>query len=133
MSARMILGGFVATLCVACAHQHVEPAPSRNSEWTQGNVQLNLQVGATTQAKVLEVFGPPNITTLDESKQEIWTYQRYATVTRSSSKTNYWTILLAGGREAADGFEQTQRMMTLIIKFDANKTVSEFRSRASEF
>jgi hypothetical protein len=133
MSARAILSGLVATLCVACATQHVESVPARNSELTHGNVQLQLKVGETTQARVLEVFGPPNIATTDESNQEVWTYQRHATVSRETSRANYWTILLAGGSERAAGFEQTQRMMTLIIKFDAHQTVAEFRSRASEF
>jgi hypothetical protein len=33
----------------------------------------------------------------------------------------------------AAGFEQTQRTMTLIIKFNEKKIVSDFRSRSSEF
>jgi outer membrane protein assembly factor BamE (lipoprotein component of BamABCDE complex) len=37
------------------------------------------------------------------------------------------------GSSGASGFEQTQRTMTLIVKFDANKVVADFRSRASEF
>jgi outer membrane protein assembly factor BamE (lipoprotein component of BamABCDE complex) len=107
--------------------------PDKNSDLTHGNVQLNLHVGETTQTQVLEAFGAPNITSMDGSSQEVWTYQRQATVAESSSVNNYWTIILTGGSARASGFEQTQRTMTLIIKFDANKVVSDFRSRSSEF
>ena len=94
---------------------------------------MNLAVGATTQTEVLETFGAPNITSIDGSGQEVWTYQRHASVAQSSSSSGYWTIVLAGGSSEAAGFEQTQRTITLIIKFDANGVVSDFRSRSSNF
>ena len=109
------------------------PVDQRNSELTQGNVQLNLQVGSTSKAQVLEKFGSPNITTRDGAGQEVWSYQRMATVSQSSSSSSYWTILLAGGGRSADGFSQTSRTMTLIIKFDSRDIVSDFRSRTSDF
>jgi outer membrane protein assembly factor BamE (lipoprotein component of BamABCDE complex) len=123
----------LAAFCVACADAPPAPEPARNSDLTHGNVQLNLKVGETTQTQVLEAFGAPNITSLDGSNREVWTYQRHATVAQSSSSSDYWTIVLFGGSTRASGFEQTQRTMTLIVKFDANKVVSDFRSRASEF
>lgn len=109
------------------------PVDQRNSQLTQGNVQLNLQVGHTTKAEVLEKFGSPNITTRDGAGQEVWSYQRMATVSQSTSSQEYWTILLTGGSKSADGFSQTSRTMTLIIKFDARDVVSDFRSRTSDF
>ncbi len=121
------------TFASACVPTQTKPVTTRNSELTQGNVQLNLKVGETTQAQVLEVFGPPNIATIDGAGQEVWSYQRHATVAQSSASSNFWTIILAGGSNQAAGFEQTQRTMTLIIKFDARKVVSDFRSRSSEF
>ncbi len=116
-----------------CGSTQTKPVTVRNSELTHGNVQLNLKVGETSQTQVLEVFGAPNITSIDGSGQEVWTYQRAATVSQSSSSSGYWTILLAGGQRSAAGFEQTQRTMTLIIKFSDKKIVSDFRSRSSEF
>jgi len=123
----------VGTTLAACAPTPTKPVTTRNSELTHGNVQLNLKVGETTQAQVLEVFGAPNITTIDGSGQEVWSYQRSATVSQSNSANGFWTILLAGQSQESSGFEQTQRMMTLIIKFNAQKVVSDFRSRSSEF
>jgi len=119
-------------LLVGCAPP-TKPVTTRNSALTHGNVQLNLKVGETTQTQVLEVFGAPNITSIDGSGHEVWTYQRHATVSQSSSSSNYWTIILAGGDNSAAGLEQTQRTITLIINFGPDKIVSDFRSRSSEF
>lgn len=120
-------------LVSACATTAPGPVDQRNSALTQGNVQMNLAVGKTTKAEVLEKFGAPNITTRDGSGQEVWSYQRYATVSQSTASQSYWTIFLAGQASTADGFSQTTRTMTLIIKFDAKDIVSDFRSRTSDF
>ena len=120
-------------LIAGCAPIDTKPVTTRNSALTHGNVQMKLKVGETTQTEVLETFGAPNITSMDGSGQEVWTYQRHATVSQSSSANGYFTILLAGVDAHVAGFEQSQRTMTLIIKFDSKKVVSDFRSRASEF
>lgn len=110
-----------------------KPLTERNSQLTQGNVQMNLVVGKTTKAEVLENFGSPNITTRDGAGREVWSYQRAAQVSQSSSQSGYWTILLAGQSTTASGFESSSRMLTLIIKFDSNDIVTDFRSRTSNF
>ena len=110
-----------------------QPVTEKNSQLTQGNVQMNLVVGKTTKAEVLENFGAPNITTRDGSGREVWTYQRAAQVTQSSSQSSFWTIILGGGSSKATGFESSSQMVTLIIKFDKNDIVADFRSRTSNF
>lgn len=127
----LLLGLAFATLA-GCA---TAPAPvdQRNSALTSGNVSMNLVVGQTTQAQVLEVFGAPNIVTMDGQRNEVWSYQRHATVTQSSAGSNYWTIVFFGGGQYAEGFQQSQRTITLIIKFNKDKVVSDFHSRTSDF
>ncbi len=110
-----------------------KPVDSRNSPLTQGNVQMNVKVGETSKAQILETFGAPNITTRDGSGQEVWSYQRHASISQSSSSNSFWTVLLAGGGKSASGFSETMRTMTLIIKFGSNDVVSDFRSRTSDF
>ncbi|KKC25679.1 hypothetical protein [Sphingomonas sp. SRS2] len=112
---------------------------------THGMAQMTLHIGTTTQTEVLETFGAPNITTLDGQGQEVWVYDRQATVTSSgSSGFSIGMLLGAGGGSSAGagglGFgksksksTQTQRSMTLIIKFGADKRVSDFKSRSSSF
>lgn len=126
----MVLFSILLTGCMPKPQESVE---SRNSQLTQGNVQLSVQVGKTTKAQVLDNFGSPNITTRDGTGKEIWTYQRSAQVTKSSSITGSWTILLAGQSGSSSGFENSSRMITLIIKFDENDIVSNFSSRTSNF
>ena len=109
------------------------PLTDKNSELTQGNVQMNLIVGETSKAEVIENFGSPNITTRDASGKEVWTYQRAAQVSQSSSKTGYWNIIIAGQSGSASGFESSSKMITLIIKFDENDIVYDFKSRESNF
>ena len=110
-----------------------EPLTKKNSDLTQGMVQMKLEVGATTKAEVLETFGAPNITTRDGKGDEVWTYQRQALATQSSSQSGYWTIILAGKSSKASGFETSSRMITLIIKFDNKDVVTDFKSRESNF
>lgn len=95
---------------------------------------MNLAIGQTTQAEVLEKFGSPNIVTMDGQRNEVWSYQRHATVSQASGSSSYWTVVLLGSGQYAEGFQQTQRTITLIIKFDPRtKVVSDFSSRTSDF
>lgn len=130
---RLGLGVAIMSILAACAVQGPRQVDQRNSELTQGNVQMTLRVGETDKAEVLETFGAPNITTRDASGTEVWSYQRHARVTQSESRSNHWTVLFAGGGSRADGFSETMRTMTLIIRFDENDIVSDFRSRTSDF
>lgn len=123
----------VLMMVFGCATTSTMPVDDRNSSLTHGNVQMNIKVGETTQTEILEVFGAPNITTIDGSGQEVWSYQRAATASQSSSNSNVWTVLLVSGASKTAGFSSTSRMITLIIKFGKDKIVSDFSSRSSNF
>ena len=100
---------------------------------THGGVQLTLKTGETTQNEVMEAFGAPNIATIDSSGREVWTYRRHATVTRTSGSDSYFNILVFGTSDASREQSSSNRTMTLIIKFDEGKVVSDFRSMSSSF
>lgn len=120
-------------------------AKEEKNSLTHGMVQMTIKVGTTTQAEIIEAFGAPNITTLDGSGQEMWVYDRHATVSYDKSSGFSIGMLLGGvgggvGGGAGLGFgssksqsSQSSRQMTLIIKFDGGKVVSDFRSRSSSF
>lgn len=124
-----------------------EPAlgQEKNQGMTHGLVQMTMTVGETTQLEVLEAFGAPNITTIDATGQEVWTYHKHATVSQSKTKSKSFGILfgavgsvlgggVGGGASSTNsGFEQSTRSMILIIKFDKQNVVSDFRSRSSSF
>ncbi len=135
----LLLGALVPLGSVATARDTPD-------QLSYGMVQLTVKVGVTTQAEILEKFGAPNITTLDGSGREMWVYDRHATVSfDKSSGFSIGMLLGAGGGDVAGGggglgfgsrksrSEQSQRTMTLILKFDANKIVSDFQSRSSSF
>jgi outer membrane protein assembly factor BamE (lipoprotein component of BamABCDE complex) len=112
---------------------------------THGMVQMTLRVGETKQYDVLQSFGAPNITTVDGSGQEVWVYDREATVTSDSHGGFSIGLGLGGGGGGAAGAgllgfgksknksTTSSRTMMLVIKFDGNKVVSDFRSRSSSF
>ncbi len=141
---------FLTTLgVVLAAASFSAPAFAKDSDdansLTHGMVQMTLKVGQTSQAEILESFGGPNITTIDSTGQEMWVYDRHATV--SYDKQSGFSIGLGvggggGGVGAGGGLgfgskksksSTSTRAMTLIIKFDANKIVSDFKSRSSSF
>ena len=106
---------------------------------------MTVKVGVTTQAEVLENFGAPNITTLDGTGQEMWVYDRHATV--SYDKQSGFSIGILGGGGGGGGAgvgglgfgsrksqsSESSRTMTLILKFSGAKVVSDFQSRSSSF
>ena len=95
---------------------------------THGTVQLHLEKGKTTQAEVLDKFGSPNIATTD-GDEEIWTYQKHGSSSKSASAAG--SLIFISG--STSGFSQNSRTMTLIIRFNSSKIVSDFNSRYSSF
>ncbi len=109
------------------------PTEEERNPLTHGNVQLHLRVGQTSQAQVLDVFGPPDIATIDGSGKEVWTFKRSASVSRSRTGSGGFFLLLGGYNRTTSSAENTQRRMTLLIKFNEKKIVSDFKSRTSSF
>lgn len=134
-----------AALVAAPAYSKEKRSEDSANTLTHGMVQMTLNVGQTTQAEILENFGGPNVTSIDGSGQEMWVYDRHATVTAgSSSGFSIGMLIGAGGGDVGGGgglgfgkkkskSSQSSRSMTLIIKFDRNKVVSDFKSRSSSF
>lgn len=125
----LLLSAFSLVSCVTVP----EPITEKNSNLTQGNVQMNVEVGITNKSDILEVFGAPNVTTRDGDGKEVWTYQRQAQVSQAYGQDGGWSVLLTGKSTAVTGFESSSRMITLILKFDSNDIVTDFNSRASNF
>jgi hypothetical protein len=123
-------------LLVGCMGTLPMGEPMSKSNLTSGQVSMTLKKNITTQAEVVETFGAPNLVTQNADGEEVWTYQRNATVANATSNSSYATIILLGGSSKSSGFEQSSRTMTLIIKFKeikGIKTVVDFSSRSSSF
>lgn len=140
----MIRYAIAALILLPSAAAAASPKEEKNS-LTHGMVQMTLKVGQTTQSEILESFGAPNITTLDGAGQEMWVYDRHATVSYEKSSGFSIGLLLGGaGADVGGGgglgygsrksqSSQSSRSMTLIIKFSSDKVVSDFKSRSSAF
>jgi len=147
-----------------------EPArtepPSRLS---YGAITSTVKVGTTTQLDLLELFGGPNIATLDSDGMETWVYERTASETTSTTQHEatsatqvartvteeakrldlffglgfFGTGLGKGtGEQRVESTERTRashsishsiRTLTVIVKFNKDKTVKEYSARASYF
>lgn len=123
-------------LLTACVGTIPVGEPMSKSNLTSGQVSMILKKNVTTQAEVVETFGAPNLVTQNADGEDVWTYQRNATVANAASNSSYATIILLGGSSKSSGFEQSSRTMVLIIKFKdikGVKTVVDFSSRSSSF
>ena len=99
---------------------------------TVGKVQREIRVGMSS-AQVIEVLGSPNVVSTDENRLEVWVYDKIATdVSYSNSNGGVWLILGAvGGNSGAAS--TSQRTLTVVIKFDADKKVRDFAYHSSSF
>ena len=99
---------------------------------TVGKVQREIRIGMSS-AQVIEVLGSPNIVSTDENRLEVWVYDKIATdVSYSNSNGGVWLILGAvGGNSGATS--TSQRTLTIVIKFDADKKVRDFAYHSSSF
>ncbi len=99
---------------------------------TVGKVQREIRVGMPS-SQVIEALGSPNIVSTDENRLEVWVYDKFATdVSYSNSEGGAWLILgSVGGSSGAAS--STQRTLTIVVKFDADKKVRDFAYHSSSF
>lgn len=139
----LLLGASI--LLVGCGVPNVPVAqdPDR-SNLTSGQVSLTLKKNETTQAEVAEVFGAPNLVTNNADGEDVWIYQKHATVANQRSVAGagglggvLGTVFLGGAvAGSSSSQDQSSRTMTLVIKFrDVRgvKRVVDFSSRYTSF
>ncbi len=119
------------------------------SALSYGAVTSQVQKGETTQVDLLELFGGPNISTTDAAGLETWVYERSVTQTDVDTKSSALqgavdlgvffnsanlSAGVAGNRAKSSSSMATSfRSLTVIVKFDSNKTVVDYSARASSF
>ncbi|MDD5432992.1 MAG: hypothetical protein PHO70_08455 [Candidatus Omnitrophica bacterium] len=115
----------LVVLAAGCA----TPEPVQKSNLTPGMAKTKIIKGVTSQNEILEVFGAPNIVTKNKTGNEVWTYDKAAVETSSSSI--YGTILIAGGSSGRAATSAST--FTLMIEFDDKNIVKDFSYRAASF
>ena len=118
--------------CTTAAEHQQQLGSTAEREMTVGVVQREIRAGLS-QDQVAEALGSPNIVTRDAAGNETWIYDKIASEASYSNSSAYGTILILGGGRAAGASANTQRTLTVIIKFDANRQVDTFSYHASKF
>jgi len=127
LSAVLLLSG-----CSSAAAHRKSVQDDQTDRLTVGKVQREIRIGMPS-AQVIEALGSPNIVSTDENRLEVWVYDKIATdVSYSSSEGGVWLIIAgAGGNSGASS--TSQRTLTIVVKFDADKKVRDFAYHSSSF
>ncbi len=126
-----VLCGF-ATGCQPASTHHKEVSDDSAEQFTLGNVQRKIQKGMS-QADVAASLGSPNIVTKDVLGKEAWVYDKVARdVTYSRDQGGIWFIIGAYNKEAGSS-RQSQRTLTVVIKFDDKGQVDDVTYHSSQF
>jgi hypothetical protein len=127
----------------------VAPQPATPSALSYGTVTSQVRKGETTQLDLVQLFGAPSISTYDSAGIETWVYEK--TVTQTDVQANSKAVQgaanlglffnwgqagggVAGGQSSqAASTASSVRSITVIVKFNAQKIVSDYSVRASYF
>jgi outer membrane protein assembly factor BamE (lipoprotein component of BamABCDE complex) len=134
--------------CMTAAEHSASLHSQIDRNMTVGLVQKEIRNGMTG-AEVVSVLGSPNIVTTDEQGREVWVYDKISTdVSYSRSSVGGGLALLfgvgggsggvgggpgIGGDRSSGAASKTQKTLTVVIKFDDNKKVRDFRYHTSSF
>lgn len=121
----------VAASVVVCWGAGCQPAddrverPTTESNLTPGMAKSTIVKGQTTQAEVVEVFGPPDLVTHKDDMQ-VWTYDKIA---YDFEETGGMVTLFRQGRRT----RSTSTSTMLIVYFDERDIVRDYRMNTIKF
>jgi outer membrane protein assembly factor BamE (lipoprotein component of BamABCDE complex) len=130
--------------CMTAAQHKADVESDAGDKLTVGTVQKEVRVGMTG-AEVASVLGSPNIVTTDEERREVWIYDKISTTVAYSTSSGGLSALVLGGGSGVGGgvggsagrgagaASTSQKTLTVIIKFDADKKVRDFAYHTSSF
>jgi outer membrane protein assembly factor BamE (lipoprotein component of BamABCDE complex) len=130
--------------CISDAEKSL--SDSREQEMTLGRAQKEIRVGMS-QADVAAALGSPNIVSKDSEGNESWIYDKIATQVSYARDTGgisagatslvpTWLLALSGQAQYSKSTgtsTQTQKTLTIVIKFDENSLVKNLSYHASKF
>lgn len=110
-------------LVVGGCSSHVRSGlPPRNSNLTAGVVKRDIVKGTTTQAEILEIFGSPNVVTMNREQDEVWNYNRMSYDSASGADGGY-AVFWSGSSAVSS---TTTKSFDLILIFDDNDIVKDY-------
>ncbi|MDM8557966.1 hypothetical protein [Candidatus Parabeggiatoa sp. HSG14] len=119
--------------CMTAADHARQLGSEADREMTVGIVQKEIRKGMS-QAEVAVALGSPNIVSRDKEGLETWIYDKIASevsYSRGEMNTGILGIIIGGSRQAGAS-AQTQKTLTVIIKFNEG-VVNNFSYHSSKF
>ncbi|MBY0500961.1 MAG: outer membrane protein assembly factor BamE [Alphaproteobacteria bacterium] len=127
--ALLSLTACLLTACKSASEHRREVTTGEGpSTFTLGKVQSSVQKGMG-QDQVIAAIGSPNIVTNDDRGHETWVYDKIATEGAYSKSVGgfiFW-------EDRAGAYENTQKTLTVMIKFDRQKRVHDINYHQSKF
>ena len=115
---------FVLSILLSCAPYGAQNQPVQKSNLTAGTVKKEIIKNKTTQAEIIQLFGSPNLMTMDSDGNEVWNYNRMSYSTTTSSDD---VLILWGWGGSRSMRSSTTQSFDLIIVFDKRNVVRDYR------
>lgn len=110
----------LGTLIMFGCTTYPETEPKQKSNLTVGTVKSQIVKGETSQAEILELFGAPNLVTLNKDENEVWNYNRMSFDSMGASAP----MFLGFGSKAIS--TSTTSSFDLILIFDVEDIVINY-------
>ena len=128
---KKLLSIYLLLTLVSCS---TAPETKTENPFNAVTLKEKLIEGKTTQAQVLETFGAPEITTTDESEEEIWTYAKHSYQNeRNSFGVDALGLLIPSPLDfmwvdaSTSKSESSTKTLSVTIRFDKNKIVRSYK------
>jgi hypothetical protein len=108
---------------ISCASFPKENEPVQKSNLTAGTVKKEIIKNKTNQAQVMQLFGSPNLMTMDGDGNEVWNYNKMSYTTTEGYDGG--SLIFWGGSRAMRS--STTQSFDLIIVFDKKNIVKDYR------
>ena len=134
----------IAAGCSTAPQHRADVQDDSADRVTVGVVQKDIYIGMPGSA-VIAAIGSPNVVTTNEDRNEVWVYDKFATdVVHSKSSGGVWGVIFGpigsagsaafgNARQSSGATSTSQRTLTIVIRFDAERRVSDFAYHASRF
>lgn len=132
ISSAFILGTVLIFTATSCnAGRFYDETYCETKRLELGTVQKEIAEGMG-QDQVAIILGSPNIVTADKDKKETWIYDKIATEVRQSGSSGF-ILFCQTGADYVSRRDVSQKTLTVVIKFNADKLVESISYHSSKF
>lgn len=140
---RRALGMVLPVVLMACAYQPPS-SDTRPSALTPGMAKKHIVIGKTSQAEVLEIFGPPDLVT-KSGPGEMWGYDKVSREVAYSTFSLGAGVLggglpggaliggVAGAGVSSGQVQQSTTTLFLLVYFNDANVVIDYKLSATKF